>query len=128
MRELSGFAVGTGSAIGIRLAGAPWWAVVLVMLVVSSVFLVALHMTYKHVYRLASLAHTGSVKGAGGIEWKASSQPEDPQPKEPETPKPKRWRRHKPPDSSEAALPAKASLRLYSRHQRHLDETEYHHE
>jgi hypothetical protein len=49
----------------------------LVVLVMACVFLVSLHMSYRHVYRLASLAHTGRVKGAGGIEWAASSESEE---------------------------------------------------
>ncbi len=38
MKELGGFAAGTGSGIGIRLLGAPWWAVILMVLVMSAVF------------------------------------------------------------------------------------------
>jgi hypothetical protein len=79
--QVTGWAVGTGSGLGIRLVGAPWGAVVLVVLVTSGVFLVSLHMNYRHVYRLASLAHTVHVKGHGGIEWSGSSEPEEPPPK-----------------------------------------------
>jgi hypothetical protein len=44
---------------------------------------------------------TGSFKiGPRGIEWRASTEPAQPEPKEPEAPKPKRWfRRKSPPDS-----------------------------
>lgn len=98
--RLAGFAVSAGSGLTTAVVGAPWWAVVLVVLAVSSVFLVSLHMSYQHVYRLASLAHTGSVKGAGGIEWKASSEPDEPEPSEPEPPRPRRWLRREPPPGS----------------------------
>ena len=77
MKELAGFAASAGSGFGIRLVGAPWWAVTLVVLVMACVFLVSQHLSYQHVYRLASLAHTGRVKGTGGIEWAASSEFEE---------------------------------------------------
>jgi hypothetical protein len=77
LKELAGFAASAGSGFSIHLAGAPWWAVMLVVLVTFCVFLASLHMSYRHVYRLASLAHTGRVKGAGGIEWAASSEFEE---------------------------------------------------
>jgi hypothetical protein len=75
--QVTGWAVGTGSGLGIRLVGAPWWVVALVMLVTSGAFLVSLHMSYRHVHRLASLAHTVHVKGHGGIEWSGSSSPDE---------------------------------------------------
>jgi hypothetical protein len=80
--------------------GAPWWVALLAMFATRVLLLASRHMDYREVYRLATLANTGSVKGAEGIEWKASSEPEQPEPKEPEAPKPKLWLRRKPPPDS----------------------------
>jgi hypothetical protein len=99
--------VGAASSVTAVLAGAPWWAVLLVVLAVllvvlavSLVYLTSLRMTYREVDRLASLPYTGTFKGSWGIELKSSSKPETPEPTKPETSKPKRWRRRKPPPNS----------------------------
>jgi hypothetical protein len=82
------------------LAGAPWWAVLLIVLAVSLVYLTALRMTYRVVDRLTSLPYAGTFKGAWGIKLKSSSKAEIPEPTKPETSKPRRWRRRKPPPNS----------------------------
>jgi hypothetical protein len=96
----SGF-VGSASGLTSALVGAPLWAVLLVLvgvpLAVSLALLAYVHMNYREVYRLARLANSGSVKGHGGIEWTASSEPATP---EPDAPKPRRWLRRKPPPDS----------------------------
>jgi hypothetical protein len=99
--------IGAASSVTAVLAGAPWWAVLLVvlavllvMLAVSLVYLTSLRMTYREVNRLASLPYTGTFKGAWGIELKSSSKPKTPEPTKPETSKPKRWRRRKPPPNT----------------------------
>jgi hypothetical protein len=99
--------VGAASSVATVLAGAPWWAVLLVVLAglvvvlaVSLVYLTSLRMTYREVNRLASLPYTGTFKGAWGIELKSPSKPESPESTKPETSKPKRWLRRKPPPNS----------------------------
>jgi hypothetical protein len=51
LKELAGFAASAGSGFSIHLAGAPWWAVMLVVLLMSCVFLVSLRMSYQHDWR-----------------------------------------------------------------------------
>jgi hypothetical protein len=92
--------VGAASSVTTVLAGASWWAVLLIVLAVSLVYLTTLRMTYRVVDRLTSLPYAGTFKGAWGIELKSSSKPETPQPTKPETSKPRRWRRRKPPPNS----------------------------
>jgi hypothetical protein len=92
--------VGAASSVTTVLAGAPWWAVLLIVLAVSLVYLTALRMTYRVVDRLTSLPYAGTFNGAWGIELKSSSKPETPEPTKPETSKPRRWRRRKPPPNS----------------------------
>jgi hypothetical protein len=89
------------------LAGAPWWAallvvlaVLLVVLAVSLVYLTSLRMTYREIDRLASRPYPGAFKGAWGIELRSSSRPETPEPTKPEPSKLQRWRRRKPPSNS----------------------------
>jgi cell division protein FtsW (lipid II flippase) len=96
--------VGAVASVTTVLAGAPWWAVVLVVLAVllvvlavSLVYLTALRMTYREVNRLASLPYPGTFKGIWGVELKSSSESQSPEPTTPETSRPKRWRRRKPP-------------------------------
>lgn len=85
---LAGGSVGTPRVVSL-LVGAPWWVVLLVTLLAAVVLLITLRMTIEAVYRLATLGHTGSVKGPWGMEWKASTEPATPEPKQPEPPKPK---------------------------------------
>jgi hypothetical protein len=92
--------VGTASGVPAYLAGAPWWVVLVAMFVMRLLLLASQLMSYREVYRLASLANSGSVKGHEGIEWRASSEPKEPDPGEPEAPKPRRWLRRKPPPES----------------------------
>jgi hypothetical protein len=99
--------VGAAASVITVLAGAPLWAVLLVVLAVllvvlavSLVYLTALRMTYRVVDRLTSLPYAGTFKGAWGIELKPSSKLETPEPTKPETSKPRRWRRRKPPPNS----------------------------
>lgn len=89
--------VGAVASVTTVLAGAPWWAVLLVVLAVSLVYLTALRMTYREVNRLASLPYPGTFKGIWGVELKSSSESQSPEPTTPETSRPKRWRRRKPP-------------------------------
>lgn len=85
---LTGGIVGSSGAVSVAI-GAPWWAMLLAMIFAAVVLLVTLRMTVDAIYRLATLAHTGSVKGPWGIEWKASTEPATPEPEQPEPPKPK---------------------------------------
>ena len=89
--------VGTASGIPAHLAGAPWWVGLLAMFGMRLLLLGSQLMSYREVHRLASLPNAGSVKGHEGIEWKASSEPKEPEPDKPEGPKPRRWLRRKPP-------------------------------
>lgn len=92
---------GAGSGIGTYLAGAPGWAVVLVVCVTALVCLLVIWMTHKAIYRLATLTPTGSYRGVFGIQWNGSSEPASADAKKPEAPKPRRWPwRKRPPDSS----------------------------
>ena len=67
------------SGVTTALVGAPWPAVVLVVLAVQLLFLASLRMTYRAMYRFARLTYTGSFRGAWGVEWKASTEPENPE-------------------------------------------------
>jgi hypothetical protein len=96
---ISGF-VGTASGVPAYLAGAPWWVMLLAMFVTGLLLLASRLIDYREVYRLARLANSGSVKGREGIEWKASTEPAQPEPDEPEAPRPRRWLRRKPPPDS----------------------------
>ncbi len=75
------------SGVSTVLAGAPWPAVVLVALAVPLLFLASLRMTYRAMYRLASLTHTGTFKGAWGVEWKASPESDSPESASPGSPR-----------------------------------------
>jgi len=88
---LTDLAVGTVSGLSTHLAGAPWWAVFLVTIVVP--FLLRL-VDYLAVYLLASRLNTASVKGRGGVEWiAAKSGPTGSEPRESVPTKRKRWLR-----------------------------------
>lgn len=76
---ISGF-VGTASGIPAYMAGAPWWVLLLAVFGMRLLLLASQRMNYREVYRLATLANSGSVKGNEGIEWKASSEPSEPEP------------------------------------------------
>lgn len=67
------------SSLSTALAGAPSWAVVLVALAVPLLFLASLHMTYRAMYRIASLSQTGTFKGPWGVKWKSTPEPESPE-------------------------------------------------
>jgi hypothetical protein len=96
---ISGF-VGTASSVPTYFAGAPWWVPLLAMFLTGLLLLASRLIDYREVHRLARLANSGSVKGREGIEWKASTEPAQPEPDEPEAPKPKHWfRRKSPPEN-----------------------------
>ena len=63
MKELAGFAASAGSGFSIHLAGAPWWAVLLVVLVMSCVFLVSLHMSCTSQSNVRAILGAPSVGG-----------------------------------------------------------------
>ena len=81
-RILAGGGVGTAAGLPPVLAHAPWWAVLilvlvglLVLLVIGFVFLASVRMTYRQIQELAEWAYPGSFKGPWGIELKASAEP-----------------------------------------------------
>jgi hypothetical protein len=92
--------VGTASSVPAFIAGAPWWVILLAMFATRLLLLASQRMDYREVHRLARLRNSGTVRGREGIEWKASTEPAQPEPEEPEAPKPKRWPRRKPPPHS----------------------------
>jgi hypothetical protein len=96
-QTLTGGLLGTVSAVPPVLAGAPWWAVLLVVLVGHLAFLTSLHMTYREAERLAKLGYTGSFKGPWGVEHSVSSGRASP---ETEPLKLRRRVRRKPPPGS----------------------------
>jgi hypothetical protein len=90
--RLSRGLVGAASATGLgpALAGAPWWAVALMVLITMG-------MTYAVVCWLATHPIKGNVE-TWLIRVRAASEPEEKT--EPKTTKRKRWRWRKPPDDS----------------------------
>lgn len=87
--------VGAASEVPAHIAGAPWWAGLVVMFGMRLLLLASQLMSYREVHRLAILPNSGCVKGRDGIEWTALSEHN-----KSESPKPRRWPRRKhPPDS-----------------------------
>jgi len=103
--------VGTAStgatAVALAKAGAPWWGVLLgvvLMVLVTlrlsqierQVSLIELRMTLRMVERLMELRYPGSFKGPCNVELNGSAEPAGP---EPEPLKPRRWVGRRPPST-----------------------------